>query len=618
MSRPTLRRRLVTPATAVALALAAVTLVAAAGPSHADADLAVTESSVDAYPRVDLTLTVPAALDDDLPGALVVREDNRVRDARVRPLSGDELDVVVLVDVSGSMAGAPLDAARRAADGFVERMPEGVQVAVTSFASDVATHSGFSADHDRARSALAGLRVGEQTSLFDGVDAALDQLAAEDGAHQVVVLLADGDDNDSAASAEAVASRLAGEGVALHTIMLESASADFAALTRLAETSGGQALATPQPSELAGLYDEVAEVLERTYLVDYASGAHGYTPVTVTVGDQTADAVVALPPTLLDRLAQALGNWTPAFAGGLVFAGVCGALLMGLRPEPTVRLSRLRKPDTVDRVPGLKGLTAGLMGVADRQLRRRGAADGLAAALERAGANLRPGEYVVFTGSLGLAVAAVLTLVGLWPLAVLVLVGTPFIARAVLRVLARRRSEAFAELLPDTLQMLAGSLRAGYGMLQAVDAVAHEADEPVASEFRRVLVETRLGRDIDDALEAMSHRVDVADLDWVVQALAIHRDVGGDLAEVLDSIGETVRDRDRIKREVRSLSAEGRLSAYVLVALPVVVGLAMSAISPGYLTPLVTTPIGWALVATAGVLLAIGTVLIMRIVRPVY
>ena len=150
----------------------------------------------------------------------------------------------------------------------------------------------------------------------------------------------------------------------------------------------------------------------------------------------------------------------------------------------------------------------------------------------------------------------------------------------VLTVRADRRRARFSDQLGDTLQLLAGSLRAGYGLLQAIDAVAQEAEEPTRQEFRRLVIETRLGRDLTDALHSMADRVGGEDFEWVVQAIEIHREVGGDLAEVLDTVAGTIRERNQLHRQVKALSAEGRLSAYVLMAAARVLVLVLAAAQP--------------------------------------
>src|SRR5581483_3231199 len=163
-----------------------------------------------------------------------------------------------------------------------------------------------------------------------------------------------------------------------------------------------------------------------------------------------------------------------------------------------------------------------------------------------------------------------------------------------------------------------GSLRTGYGLLQAVEAVSREAASPTADEFRRVTTETRLGRDLTDALAAMAERVGATDLAWVVQAVDIHREVGGNLAEVLDRVAETMRERQHIRRQVMALSAEGRMSAYVLLALPFGMAFILAIVNPKYFGQLTGSHAGHLLLALAAGLMAVGAFWLNKIIHPQY
>jgi tight adherence protein B len=172
--------------------------------------------------------------------------------------------------------------------------------------------------------------------------------------------------------------------------------------------------------------------------------------------------------------------------------------------------------------------------------------------------------------------------------------------------------------LPETLQILAGSLRAGHGLAQGIDTVAREAESPTSEEFRRLTVEARLGRDFVEALGALADRVGSEDFRWMVQAVEIQREVGGDLASILDTVADTVRDRTRVRRQVSALSAEGRMSAYVLMVLPFGLGAIMAVTNRGYLSPLYDSGTGLRLLAVGAVLLTVGGLWLRRIVKPTF
>ena len=169
-----------------------------------------------------------------------------------------------------------------------------------------------------------------------------------------------------------------------------------------------------------------------------------------------------------------------------------------------------------------------------------------------------------------------------------------------------RRQRAFDGQLHDAMQAMAGNLRAGHSLLQALASVAEEAPAPLSEEFTRVVNETRVGRDVGVALEETAARMDSKDMTWVAQAIMINRQTGGNLAEVLDQVGATIRERGQIKRQVQALSAEGKLSAYVLMALPFGVGAFIMFTNPAYLHKFVESLLGYGLIALAVILLVVG------------
>jgi tight adherence protein B len=178
-----------------------------------------------------------------------------------------------------------------------------------------------------------------------------------------------------------------------------------------------------------------------------------------------------------------------------------------------------------------------------------------------------------------------------------------------------KRVAAFNAGLADTLQLISGSLSAGMSLAQALDAVVNEGTEPIAGEFRRVLIESRLGVPIETALEGIGQRIASLDFEWAVMAIRIQREVGGNLAELLTTVASTLRERDYLRRQVKTLSAEGRLSAYILIGLPILVAVYLLAFRREYIAPLYTTGIGFLLILIAVVLLGLGSVMMNRIVK---
>jgi tight adherence protein B len=241
---------------------------------------------------------------------------------------------------------------------------------------------------------------------------------------------------------------------------------------------------------------------------------------------------------------------------------------------------------------------------------------GLDERLEQAGLPVAAGEFVALTvlcGVVGAVVAAIFLANILFVLliaAIAALIPYIWMKRSL-----RKRQGMLVDQLADTMSILAASLRAGYSFLQALDTVSKEIGEPSAEEFQRVVAEIRLGRPIDDALMTMAYRVNSDDMRWAVIAINVQRQVGGNLAEVLDIVASTVRERAYIRRQVNVLSAEGRLSVWILSALPFFILLYISIVNPGYIEPLFTTVPGNILLIFGGLWMSLGIFIMTRIVK---
>jgi tight adherence protein B len=236
--------------------------------------------------------------------------------------------------------------------------------------------------------------------------------------------------------------------------------------------------------------------------------------------------------------------------------------------------------------------------------------------LEQAGMPILAGEFVALTVVCGLLGAIFAALILQNIIFILMIAGLASLLPYVwLLRNHRKRQQALLDQLADTLSILASSLRAGYSFLQALDTVSKEIGEPSASEFHRVVAEIRLGRPIDDALTAMAARIGSEDLKWAVIAINVQRNVGGNLAEVLDIVANTVRERGYIRRQIQVLSAEGRLSVAILSALPFLILIYISIVNPDYVRPLFTTGVGIILLVVAGSMMAAGIFVMSRMVK---
>jgi tight adherence protein B len=342
----------------------------------------------------------------------------------------------------------------------------------------------------------------------------------------------------------------------------------------------------------------------------------------------TAQAVQGVPPPAELYDAGALGTTTVLYAAaGLGFLALLLFLVVLLVPRGDRRASRtLRRGLTMAQTAGdRQGTSDGRMPseLGQRFIdlvasipRPSGYDERLAAELDRAGWQLRAKEFTAARLAIGLAGLVLFwALSGRFLLGLVVAVAAGYAPGVVLSSSKRRRQKKFLEQLPDTLQLLSGTLKAGYGALQGINTVVKETEDPIAAEFQRVLTEARLGLPLEDSLEAMADRMESDDFRWIVVAMNIQRQVGGNLAELLETVSETLRGREQVRRQVQVLSAEGRLSAVVLVGLPFVLLAYMLLVNPVYIMQLFVHPVGLMMSAAGVGLLGFGIVWMRRLVH---
>lgn len=235
--------------------------------------------------------------------------------------------------------------------------------------------------------------------------------------------------------------------------------------------------------------------------------------------------------------------------------------------------------------------------------------------MRKAGLSLLGAEFLIIlalSAALGFVVAFILS--KKLYMAVLVAVFVMMVEWVYVLVRTQRREALFRNQLGDCLTMVANAMRAGFSFLQAMDLISKEMEPPISEEFKHVMRDISLGTSMERALEDMDKRVGSPDFSLVVTAVLIQQQVGGDLARILDTISETIQDRIRMRREVQTLTAQGRISGWVLAALPVGMCILLNIISPGYLDPLFKEKIGQMAMGGAVILIIIGFIVIQRIV----
>jgi tight adherence protein B len=253
---------------------------------------------------------------------------------------------------------------------------------------------------------------------------------------------------------------------------------------------------------------------------------------------------------------------------------------------------------------------------AESAAEKQGATNMIETALEQANVPMKPGEAIIAAILMAMLTFVLVTALSqslIWG----IVSGSLLLVLALLFVnnVAARQRKKFEAQLPDTLNLIATSLRAGYSLLQAIEAVGEEAPEPTRREFGRAIAEIRLGRPIDNSLSDIAVRMDSVDFEWTVLAIEIQREVGGNLAEVLQTTSETMVQRNRLRREMKALTAEGRISAIVLSVMPVFLFVFISIANPGYMEPLRTSTVGLAVMAGGVVFILIGIFWMQKIVK---
>lgn len=617
---------------AVACALALAAPAAAGGGA---ASLKIRNVEVGDYPTVRFAVVAPRAL--ARPPAVL--EGGRPAAGLEARNLGRSKSIVLAVDRSQSMAGRAISDASDAARAFVAVKPGSDRIAVVAVASKALSLTGFSGSTIDADSALRTIEVDRRygTALFDSVVLSARALAGEPRRGRVIILLTDGQETTSAASL-ATAIRAANKAHAhVYPIGIESRDFRPAPLKRLARATGGSYYRAASSRALAAVYASIADELQRTWQVTYVTSARP--------GDTLALRVSApgLAPGRADLAVPAgagVGAVTPARGRslpGIFYRHRLGPNLLGLAvgacvllgilalsaARPGARLRRRLAPHVESerkraewQAPRERFATASaILRATERAFGNLRLWRRLHALIERADVPLTTVELVYIAAGFAFVLGLLAGVLAAPPLAILLTMAGGFaLPIAFLWSKARRRIDAIEAQLPDLLITIAASLKAGHSFRQGLQAVVDEGQPPASDEFKRVLTDARLGRPMDDALGEMADRLGSKNLRFVITAVTIQRQVGGSLAGIFDMVADTVRQRQQFARKIRSLTAMGRMSAYVLAGIPFFLAFAITAMNPEYMAPLYTTSTGHKLIAVGLVMMAIGSLLLKKIV----
>jgi tight adherence protein B len=550
-----------------------------------------------------------------------------------RPLNlGSSKAVLLVIDRSQSMRGAPLAKALAAARAFVEAKPAADEIAVATFASHAGAPTPFSTGATDADAALRAIAVDSHsgTRMYDDLVLGVDSLARQSLPGRVMIVVTDGNETSSQATGNDVAAAARRAHVAVYVVGIESKLFSPGPLKALAHTTGGRYYTAAAPGYLRQIYTSIADELRRTWQIEYLTTAQPGDKLalqvqTSTEGAAAVRAVVAgTAGTANDKSSVPKSLYS---TGGTIIVAVLIGLLVMLafrvlfRKSKTEEMRRRIQPHIGQEKKRVKdkreltGLFRGLFASTEHVLGKSKQWSSLSRLLQRGDVPLKTVEFAYVILGSGLLLGFIVSLAGLHGIFLLVAfaVGAAVPVGIVYRK-ARKRLAAFDEQLPDLLMTVAASLKAGHSFKQAVQTLVEEAEDPAKQEFQRVLAEASLGRPIEESLADMADRLGSKNFSFIVTAVTIQNQVGGSLAGLFDMVADTVRQRQQFSRKIRALTAMGRASAYVLIALPIFLAMLMTAINHKYMAPLFFTSAGHTLIIVGLVAMTIGSLVLRKIV----
>jgi tight adherence protein B len=543
--------------------------------------------------------------------------------------------VVLAIDESLTMKGKPIANALAAAKEFAKGANPDQQIAIVTFNGNVNTQRPLSSSPQEIVNSLNNKpEIAYGTKNYDALAQSLKMIQDSGAQSGSVIILTDGQNIGSVAKPADVLAALKAAHVRVFAVGLQSPAYQAGPLVQMANVTGGDYVKANKPEALRPLVASIGRQLAREFLLQYQTRQNPNTKVDVRVKVagipgvatsqyQTPKLVIKpVPPYRLstfDRVAQS--RWT-MLAVALIIAALVGWAVHSFTSQRTDAL--------VDRVSGFVAVPPAGSAAADASGEQSGSrtsflsrisastsksswSERMAETLELADIKAEPVQVVILTAAGTILAMVALYLIGGFLLCLLGLL-VPFGVRAwILNKISRKR-KAFAEQLPDNLDVLASALRAGHSLVGALTVVADDATEPSKAEFRRVLQEEQFGVNLEDALQIAVKRMDNQDLDQVALVARLQREVGSNSAEVLDRVIETVRGRMELRRLVRTLTAQGRLSRWILTALPVSLALILIVIGHDYMKPLYTETLGKALLVLATLMVILGSWMIGKIV----
>lgn len=625
-------------------------------------DILIKRIDIDNYPRVEIYLSFKEG--SELESFELEKDDFSVFEngEKIENLSVEQVDrvsepigVVLVLDTSGSMKGEPISDLIDASLLFISQMRSMDKFSIVGFADEVTVYSDFTSDREKLLNAIAGMKARGETSLFDGIIVALERFEKkEDIKYRYLIVLSDGKDTVSKSTVEDAIDKALETGAIIYSIALLSYDFNPDDIRRLSEMTGGEMLVTANSKELKKLYSTISRKIKSQYRITYTSIWPNTENVKVKVNVEKAGLLssttvnyknpfyVAEPSGIITSSSKSFFLslfdkwWVRVGIYGIIFIGIVlffYAVSLLLSPRRWTLKERTqfyeyrreigKSRAGTENEPSGEGKRKGFFGKIVRFVSgiasKRGFVELFDLNLERAGMSIRASEFITLHIILVIVSGVVAYYLGrniiITFLIVLLAVFVPFL---LLSIKASQRLRKFHEQLPDALQLISGSLKAGYSFNQALNMIVDETRPPISDEFRKTLSLIRMGLPEREALESMAERINSEYFNWTVMAINVQREVGGNLAEVMDTIASTIRERDRVMSQIKALTAEGRLSAIILIILPIAVFLMLLILNRDYISLMFTTRPGLVMLAVAGVMMIIGIIWIIKIVQIKY
>jgi len=577
-------------------------------------------------------------------GKPTISADGKPVDATVT--QPPDTDVVVVIDNDRSLGNGTVQLAGQAASQLMPGAAPSVRrLGVVATATAGATQeSPLTSSAPEATAAIAGIQQSGDAATWDALDRAARMLRNSDAPSKRVVAFVAAADKLSRNTANSARSALRLSDARLDVVELPL-GVDTVALDDMVSQLGGSVAPVGSDDQFAATAAALAKDYGSQFTATFPAppGDADSVMLDLRAGRATAQAEAvrgavqvgaagvtpgANETGLVNRLlSNGLVHWLAVLLLALAVIGFVWSMLSLVVPDDDSLSRRLRAYDEsvqegegddeedgpvgMATVPFLQRAVALTGEVADK----RGLLENMETTLERANLPLRAAEAMFFVGVT--AAISGLLLFSITKNPFVALFGTALavmLPKTWLNIRVRRRQKKFVNQLPDMLALLAGTLKAGYSITQGFEAVSREIEDPMGRELRRVVTEHRLGRTLEDALDATSERMGSDDFAWTVMAIKIQREVGGNLAELLMTVANTMTQRERLRRDVASLTAEGRMSALILGLLPPALGLVMYFMNREYIMQLFTPGMGYVMIGAAGIAMAIGFAWMKKII----